>query len=256
MNEAVSVDIRGHVAVLTFRNPPFNHATVGLLRAIADELDRLDADSSVRAILLLSDGKSFCAGADLAAPNGFGAAGTDPLREFYDQAIRIFASGKPIVAAIQGAAVGAGLGLAVAADFRVAAPEARFTANFVKLGFHPGFGLTYTLPRLVGHQRAAEMFLTGARYRPEQVAGWGLVDRIADSGRLVETAHVFASEIAENAPLALQATRRTMRAGMLEQVTAALVHEHREQTVLRATEDHAEGVRAVAERRAGNFTGR
>lgn len=256
MTEHLDVQILGNTGLLLFQHPPHNHATVGLLRLLGDALNRLDSTPQVRAIVIASEGKAFCAGADLVSPDGFGATGDDPLREFYDQVIRIFASRKPIVAAIQGAAIGAGLGLAVAADFRVATPEARFSANFAKLGFHPGFGLTCTLPRVIGHQRATQMFLTAGRYKADEVAGWGLVDRMASIGTLRETALAFAGEIAENAPLSLLATRATMRGNLVEQVRTALAHEHREQSLLRHTEDFAEGLRAVAERRPGNFAGR
>ena len=252
----VDVSIDGHVALLVFRNPPNNFATVGLLRLIGEALARLDADPQVCAIVLAAEGKPFCAGADLVSPGGFGSASADPLRDFYDQALRIFACRKPVVAAVQGAAVGAGLGLAVAADFRVAAPAARFAANFVKLGFHPGFGLTCTLPRLIGLQRATEMFLTGERYKAEDVAAWGLVDRVADAADLRAAALAFAREIAVNAPLSLLATRATLRGDLIEQVRAALNHEYSEQRKLENTEDFAEGVRAVTERRPGNFVGR
>ncbi|MFT3929189.1 MAG: enoyl-CoA hydratase/isomerase family protein [Spongiibacteraceae bacterium] len=256
MNERLDVTIHGHVAQLVFQNPPNNFATVGLLRLIADALEKLDADAQIRAIVLASEGKPFCAGADLVSPNGFGAQGSDPLREFYDQALRIFAARKPIIAAVQGAAIGAGLGLVVAADFRVASVEARFSANFTKLGFHPGFGLTCTLPRIIGQQRAAEMFLTAERYKAEDVAAWGLVDRIVDARNLRESALAFANEIAVNAPLSLLATRATLRGNLVEQVRATLVHEHAEQIKLQPTEDFAEGIRAVGERRPGNFVGR
>ena len=256
MNERVDVQSHGHVRLLTFGNPPQNFATVRLLREIADRLDVLDADPQVRAIVIASEGKAFCAGADLVSPNGFGAAGDDPLAEFYAQAIRMFASRKPLIAAVQGAAIGAGLGLALAADFRVATAEARFSANFVKLGFHPGFGLTHTLPRAIGQQRATEMFLTGGRYKTEDVAGWGLVDRVAPSDALTQTALAFANEVAENAPLALLATRETLRAGLVDAVRAALVREHQEQLKLKRTDDFAEGVRAMTERRPGQFKGR
>ena len=256
MNEQLNVEIHNHVALLVFKNSPNNFATVGLLRLIADALEKLDADAQVRAIVLASEGKPFCAGADLVSPNGFGAQGGDPLREFYDQALRIFSSRKPIIAAVQGAAIGAGLGLAVAADFRVASIEARFSANFVKLGFHPGFGLTCTLPRLIGQQRAAEMFLTAERYKADDVVAWGLVDRIGDSENLREAALAFAHEIAVNAPLSLLATRATLRCNLVEQVRATLMHEHREQLKLQNTEDFAEGIRAVTERRTGKFVGR
>ena len=256
MNEQLDVQIQGSVALLVFQNPPNNFATVSLLRLIADALEKLDAEPQVRAIVLASEGKPFCAGADLASPNGFGAQGDDPLREFYDQALRIFACRKPIIAAIQGAAIGAGLGLAVAADFRVATPEARFSANFTKLGFHPGFGLTCTLPRVIGPQRAAEMFLTAGRYKAEEVVAWGLVDRMTSTDNLRETALAFAGEIAENAPLSLLATRATLRGNLAEQVKMTLVHEHREQLKLQPTEDFVEGIRAMTERRPGKFVGR
>ncbi|WP_317928957.1 enoyl-CoA hydratase/isomerase family protein [Halioxenophilus sp. WMMB6] len=255
MSEQIDVEVLGHIAKITFQNPPLNFATVSLLRGIADALESLAADDDVRCVVLTSATDLFCAGADLASPNGFGAEGSDPLREFYDQAIRIFASPKPVVAAIGGAAIGAGLGLAVAADFRVATANARFAANFVKLGFHPGFGLTHTLPRLIGQQRAAEMFLTSDRYKTEEVAPWGLVDRIAEDGTLLDNAMAFAESIAVNAPLSILATRATLRKTLVQEVTETLLHEHAEQLKLQVTEDFAEGVRAVNERRPGNFKG-
>ena len=258
MNANVTVRREGAVAEIVFANPPNNHANVGMLRSLAETLEALDRETAIRAVVLASDGKPFCAGADLVQTEGggVGGSGADPIREFYDQALRLFATEKPIVAAIQGAAVGAGLGLAVAADFRVAAPEARFAANFTKLGYHPGFGLTCTLPRVVGHQRAALMFMTGRRFKPEEVLPWGLVDEIVEAGALRAAARRLAAEIAENAPLATFATRKTLREGLLQQVTAVLVHEHAQQARLRQTEDYAEGVRSVNERRPGNFVGR
>ena len=169
--------------------------------------------------------------------------------------MRLFSAKKPIVAAVQGAAVGAGLGLALVADFRVAAPEARFAANFVKLGFHPGFGITYTLPRLIGEQKAALMCLTGRRIKGEEALAWGLVDELVPLEELRDAALALAREIAENAPLAVQATRATLRAGLAAAVKAQTDHELIEQTALRKTADFAEGVRAVAERRPGKFIG-
>ncbi len=256
MKEQVEVEIHGHVALLQFGNAPHNYATIALMRLIADRLDELGRDMQIRAIVLAAQGKTFCAGADLVSANGFGGATSDPLREFYDQVLRVYAAPKPIVAAVQGAALGAGLGLAVAADFRVVAPEARFAANFTKLGFHPGFGLTHTLPRLLGPARAAEMFMTARRYSADECAGWGLYERMVDADKLRASALQFAAAIAENAPLALLATRATLRAGLQEQVTAAIAEEHRQQLLLQPSEDFAEGIRAVSERRPGNFRGR
>jgi enoyl-CoA hydratase/carnithine racemase len=254
--EHISVEQAGHVAVVTFARPPANFASVELLRGLADALERIDADARSRAVVLQAEGKVFCAGADLANPAGVGGSGMESIRALYDQALRIFACATPIVAAVQGAAIGAGLGLALTADFRVAAPEARFSANFVKLGFHPGFGLTHTLPRLVGQQRAGLILMSGRRFKPEEALAWGLVDEIAPAAELRAAALRLAEEIAENAPLAVAATRQTLRGGLVEAIAAAMLREHAEQTKLRDTADYAEGLRAVAERRPGNFTGR
>src|SRR5580704_12581342 len=159
----------GHVAVLTIDRPPHNHVSIELMRDLADALVLVDAERDLRVSVIAAAGKSFCAGADLAAPSGVGGG----VNQLYIEAVRLFSAKKPIVAAVQGAAVGAGLGLALVADFRVAAPEARFTSNFVKLGFHPGFGVTYTLPRLIGEQKAALMCLTGRRVNGEEAVAWG-----------------------------------------------------------------------------------
>jgi enoyl-CoA hydratase/carnithine racemase len=216
----------------------------------------VDAEPQARAIVLQTEGKTFSGGADFASPTDQVASGMAGVNALYDQAVRLFSVATPIVAAVQGSAVGAGLGLALVADFRIAAPEARFGANFVKLSFHPGFGLTHTLPRLVGQQRAALMFLTGRRIKAEEGLGWGLVDQVVPMDELRGTALALAKEIAENAPLAVAATRKTLRAQLAADVRAQTDIEHREQAILRATEDFAEGVRSVAERRPGNFAGR
>ncbi|CAN5784541.1 enoyl-CoA hydratase/isomerase family protein [soil metagenome] len=245
----------GHVATVEIDRPPFNHVSVELMKDLADALEILDGDGKTRAVVLCSAGKAFCAGADLVASDGIAGSGMGGIGSLYDQAVRLYSVETPIVVAVQGAAVGAGLGLALVGDFRVAAPEARFTANFVKLGFHPGFGLTHTLPRLIGQHRANLMFLTGRRVKPEDGLAWGLVDEIAPLADLRAAAGRLAQEIAENAPLAVVATRKTLRADLAAAVRAQTMHEHEQQTLLRATDDYAEGVKAVSERRVGNFTG-
>jgi enoyl-CoA hydratase/carnithine racemase len=126
----------------------------------------------------------------------------------------------------------------------------------VKLGIHPGFGLTHTLPRLIGQQKAALMFYTGRRITGEEAVAWGLADILADADRLRAVAAELAFEIAEGAPLALLSTRATMRHGLAEAVEAQTDHEAKEQSSLFRTEDHREGVKAVAERRPGRFVGR
>ncbi|WP_374470857.1 enoyl-CoA hydratase/isomerase family protein [Phenylobacterium sp.] len=254
--ENITATSDGQVAVVTIDRPPTNFVSVELIEHLAEALEAADASDRARCIVLQAEGKAFCAGADLARSDDRVAIGMDGVSALYQQAARLFAVETPIVAAVQGAAVGAGLGLAVACDFRIAAPEARFAANFVKLGFHPGFALTHTLPRLIGEQKAHLMFLTGRRIRAEEALAWGLVDEVVPAEALRGAAMTLAREIAENAPLAVVATRKTSRAGLLEAARAQMALEHREQTILRATDDFAEGVRAVNERRAGNFVGR
>ena len=251
----VAVATEGHVAVITFDRRPNNHVSVESMRDLADALVDIDATTDLRVSVLTTAGKVFCAGADLVSPSGIGGTGMQGINPLYVEAVRLFSARKPIVAAVQGAAVGAGLGLALVADFRVAAPEARFTANFVKLGFHPGFGITYTLPRLIGQQRAALLCLTGRRVTGEQAMEMGLADVLAPLDELQATAMRLAQEIAENAPLAVQSTRATFRQGIADAVKAQTDHELIEQSWLRKTKDFAEGVKAVGERRAGNFVG-
>lgn len=246
----------GHVAILTFARPPHNFADLALMEAIGAAFAAADADPDVRAIVLQSDGRIFCAGADLARDNPVEKdqpAGT--RNPFYVAAARLYAVKTPVVAAIQGAAVGAGLGLALVADFRVAAPEARFVANFVALGFHPGFGISAVLERVIGRQRSLLMNLTARRIKAEQAADWGLVDVLVPADRLRAEALALAQEIAAGAPLAVQSTRQTLRGDLFALVERQTDHELAEQAWLQKTADFAEGVRAVNERRPGLFIG-
>lgn len=238
-----------HVAEVVFSRPPNNFFDIGLVAAIADALDELAA-TSCRAVVLASEGKHFCAGASL-QPGGNGQS----ANALYEQAMRIFEQPLPLVAAVQGSATGGGAGLALAADFRVAAATSRFWINFSRLGFHPGFGLSVTLPRLVGPQRAQEIFYTGRKVAGDEALAIGLCDRVAEPERVRAEAHELAAEIAASAPLAVRAIRATLRGALLEEVRAMVEHEASEQARLRSTADWAEGVAAVAERREPNFRG-
>jgi enoyl-CoA hydratase/carnithine racemase len=252
----VKVAMDGHVAVVTLDRPPHNFVSVDFMRDLADACHAVDENPAARAILLQAEGKSFSAGADFASPNDSVASGMEGINALYVEAVRLYSVAKPIVAAVQGAAVGAGLGLALVADFRVASPEARFAANFVKLGFHPGFGISLALPRLIGEQRAALMMLTGRRIKAEEGLPWGLVDEVVPADQLRAAALKLAAEIAEAAPLAVIETRKTLRADLAQAIKARTDIEHVRQAALRATEDFQEGIRSVAERRPGNFQGR
>ena len=161
-----------YVATVEIRRPPNNFFDRALLASMVEAFDELSKDEHCRAIVLCSEGRHFCAGVDVSSPP---PSKDKEAGHLYDEAVKLFANPTPVVAAIQGAAVGGGLGLALMADFRVASPEARFSANFARLGFHHGFGLTVTLPRLIGQQRAAEMLYTGQRVKKRRSAAhWAL----------------------------------------------------------------------------------
>lgn len=250
----VSVDVHDDfVATVELHRPPNNHFDIELIRSLAEAFEALDRELSCRAIVLCSEGRHFCAGADFSGRAGPIGDGSGHL---YDEAVRLFGARTPVVAAVQGAAVGGGLGLAMAADFRVASPEARFVANFAQLGFHHGFALTATLPAVVGQQHALELLLTGRRLPGEEALRIGLCDRLVPADRLRDEARSLAAEIAASAPLAVRSIRDTMRDDLLGRVRRALDRERAEQDRLRVTEDFGEGVRAMAERRPPRFTGR
>lgn len=246
----------GFVASVEIRRPPDNYFDTALVADLAAAFEALDTDPRCRAIVLCSEGKNFCAGAKLAgatpAPAGGGAAAP---RHLYDEAVRLFRTQTPVVAAVQGAAIGGGLGLALMPDFRVAAPEARFAANFARLGIHHGFGLSVTLPELVGRQRAMDLLYTGKRIRAEAALAIGLCDEIAPLSELRAAATARAREIAKSAPLAVRSIRATLRAGLADRIRAATDREQAEQERLFATADFQEGVRAMGERRDPDFRG-
>lgn len=257
----IAVDRAGHVATIEIRRPPHNFFDITLIRQIADACEALDQDAACRAIVLAAQGTAFCAGAKL----GDGADVQDLLvkkrqagqtAHLYIEAVRLFRTQKPIVGAIHGAAVGGGLGLALVPDLRIACPETRFVANFTKLGFHPGFGLTVTLPELIGPSRAAMMFYTSRRITGDEAYRIGLADALVPQADVRAAAQTLAAEIAECSPLGVVATRATLRAGLADRIRAATDHELEVQMRLRQTADFKEGVNAVNERRPAKFVGR
>ena len=239
------------VATIELAKPPNNFFSMDLIGGVAEALEHLDTDERCRSVVLCAEGKHFCAGAD------FSTGDTHfTTEDLYAAAVRIFRTAKPIVAAIQGAAIGGGLGLALSADFRIASPEARFSANFARLGFHQGFGLSVTLPRLVGTQAAAELLYTGRRIDGEEAVSLGMADRLSPLDDLRSSAHSLAREIALSAPLAVQSIRKTLRGSLADEVAVATDHEGREQAWLRDTSDFREGTAAMTERREPRFTGK
>ncbi|HEV2033196.1 MAG TPA: enoyl-CoA hydratase-related protein [Candidatus Dormibacteraeota bacterium] len=246
------------VALVEIHRPPNNYFDIALIRSLADALEGLDSGGSCRAVVLCSEGKHFCAGAEFTGRRGLAenVGGGGKEGHLYEEALRLFVTKTPIVAAVQGAAIGGGLGLAMACDFRVASPAARFVANFARLGFHHGFGLTITLPEAIGRQRALEMLYTAQRVPGDEALRIGLCDRLAPAESLREAAHGLAAEIAASAPLAVRSIRETMRGDLADRVRAGAVRELAEQKRLGLTDDFKEGVQATAERRPPHFTGR
>ena len=252
----VGLSFDGPVATVEIRRPPHNFFDVPLIQHLADAFEDLEADRRCHAIVLAAQGTAFCAGADFsnrdATPPHRSPRAVNPI---YAEALRMFACRKPVVAAVHGPAVGGGLGVALVADFRVTCAEARFSANFNRLGFHPGFGLSVTLPRLVGVQKAALLFYTGRRIGGEEAVAIGLADVLVGQDQVRAEAARLAREIAISAPLAVQSTRDTLRGELIAQIRVAVARESTEQNAHFKTADFREGVAAMAVRREPKFTG-
>jgi enoyl-CoA hydratase/carnithine racemase len=249
----IAVSTADHVSIIEITRPPANYFDRQLISEIVDGAAEVHAHGT-RAIVLCSQGKHFCAGANFAQ----GEMDDDRARSselLYREAVRLFDVPVPIIAAVQGSAVGGGLGLACAADFRVAAPSSRFHANFSMLGFHHGFGLSVTLPGIVGPQHAMDLLYTSRRIDGQYAFDIGLVDRLVPDEDLRDEALRWATEIAAAAPLAVQSIRQTLRAPLISQVRAVLDRELAEQRILWATTDSKIGIAANLAREKAVFTG-
>jgi len=246
----VSLALEGYVAVVEIHRPPANYFDAALLSDIVGAITQA-TDLGARAAVLGSEGKHFCAGLD------FGVSGQPDARsltELYGVGRQLLDSPIPVVAAVQGSAVGGGLGLALACDFRVAAPATRFSANFARLGFHQGFGISITLPHAIGGQRALDLLTTGRRVDGNEALQIGLCDRLDEDPRA--GARALADELASSAPLAVAAIRATMRRELLDAFASMVAHERDEQLRLMASDDFAEGIAASLARRSPDFQGR
>jgi 2-(1,2-epoxy-1,2-dihydrophenyl)acetyl-CoA isomerase len=244
-------DAASRVATIRFRRGVNNFFDMDLLDRLASALEGL-GKTDTRAVVLESSGKHFCAGMNFQPSGSLEDSGGPHI---YDEAVpRLFAQPLPLVAVIDGAVIGGGLGLALVADFRVATARARFAANFARIGVSQGFALSATLPRVVGAQHAADILYTGRRISGAEAFDIGLCDRLVEPDAVSREAHSLAADIATSAPLAVASIRRTLRRPMLAEVARALEEERSEQAALRKTDDFREGVRAYAERRVPRFT--
>ncbi|HVW33499.1 MAG TPA: enoyl-CoA hydratase/isomerase family protein [Acidimicrobiia bacterium] len=209
-------------------------------------------------VVLGAAGKHFCAGGDFAVMGESSALGAYRDMEPFHRLARCLATRRALlIAAVQGAAVGAGLGLVLAADMIVAAPDARFGAAFAQAGLVPDTGVLYSLPRRVGVSRAKELVLTGRKLGAEEAQAWGLVTRIAAEGDALAGALALAAEIAAaSPPHAIELGRRLLDQSTEATFDQALVLEQLAQTLCRQTDDYTEAVAALQQRRPAKFTGR
>lgn len=258
---AVLYEVRDRIATITLNRPDNrNSMTDDVLEGLRDAVSQVRVDPDVRCLVVTGSGKSFCAGADFrSGAQRDGESGQLPHeRSFamYSPFLSLLEIEVPIVGALNGHAVGGGLGLAVVCDIRVANREARYGANFVRLGLHPGMATTYLLPRLVGVPRALELLLTGRIISGAEAAEIGLVNYAVDADDVMARSMEIAGEIATAAPIAVRMTKRSIYQNLnWDPVRAARDEAHAQSRTLE-TEDSREGIRALLEKRSPDFHAR
>jgi 2-(1,2-epoxy-1,2-dihydrophenyl)acetyl-CoA isomerase len=257
MSGILQEDRQGAVAVLTLNAPERRNALSMELRlALRERLQALTTDAECRAIVLTGAGGTFCAGGDLTAMRRDDPAGSRARLGIVQDLVRLIAAGpRPVVAAVEGAAFGAGLGLAAAADVMVVDPEAKLSASFVKLGLMPDAGLIWSLPQRIGVARARQMMLDGRVLDGREAAAIGLADQLADAGGALDQALAAAEELARGAPLAQAQIKAAFARGIagLEEVLAM---ERDGQPLMFGSADFDEGLAAFRDRRRPAFSGR
>jgi len=255
---------QGPVVTLTMNEPARRNPLTGN-SAVTDFLaaiDRIHNDSSVRAVIITGAGTAFSSGGDIKdmERQASGAVGGMQIRQEYRTGIQrlplaLFNLEVPTIAAVNGAAIGAGLDLACMCDIRIASEHAKFAESFVKLGIIPGDGGAWLLPRLIGLSRASEMSFTGEVIGAEEAATWGLVSRVVPANQLAAAAKELAQRIAANPPHAVRLTKRLLREAMHTRLDTLLEMAAAFQSLSHQTEDHREAVNAFLEKRAPTFTG-
>jgi enoyl-CoA hydratase/carnithine racemase len=257
--------IDSHVATITLNRPDRLNAISGpMLESLSQALRDADRDRDVRIIVITGAGRGFCAGLDLKdlmAGTGIGSNGADSLANArFDLAnsppIVLHTTDKPVICAINGAAAGYGMDLALGCDIRIASSEAKLAAVFTKRGILPESGGAWLLPRLIGWAKAAEIAFAGRTLSAHEALDAGLVNQVVEPDRLMSTTRELAAEIAQNAPLAVQATKRMMRLGLEETFEANVHHVFLQLLPLFGSKDFREGVKAFIEKRQPEFQGR
>lgn len=250
------------VATLVMNRPErLNALNNELASALNDALARLAGDDTIRVVVITGAGRAFCAGGDLAAI-GKGRQGRETqsleplLRAGMQAVLRMRTMPQPVIAAVNGAAAGAGMNIALAADIRIAAAEATFGQNFSKVGLFPDYGGTYFLPQLVGPAKAAEMFYTGDMIDAKAALSLGIVNHAVPGAQLEAEVRSLAQKIALGPSLAIQAVKKTLFGAEKSRLSEALEHEVQEQIRCYLSEDCSEGIRAFFDKRVPKFQGK
>ncbi|NWG15203.1 MAG: enoyl-CoA hydratase/isomerase family protein [Chloroflexi bacterium] len=258
--ETLLYQVDGAALTITMNRPErLNAMNDTMRRELIAAFSQAADDETVRVVVLTGAGRGFCSGADLAAAmeNGAPVNFGELLRETYNPLVMLMRGlPKPIIAAVNGAAAGAGMSLALACDLRIAAESASFMQAFVKIGLVPDSGSTWLLPRLVGLTRALDLMLTGRRVAADEALSLGLVNAVVPDGRLMETVHETARAFAEAPTRAIGYIKQAVNFALDQNLEAALEKEAELQDLAGATDDHREGVAAFLEKRPPQFTGR
>ncbi len=264
MSEEVLLESEGAVATLTLNRPDrLNAISVPMLDELARQLVELDRDPAVRVIVLTGAGRGFCAGLDLqdaTSGSGIGSPGgakfppTLDLREAPPTVLH--ALDTPTICALNGGAAGYGMDLALGCDIRIASEKAKLAAAFTRRGVVPESGGTWLLPRLVGWAKAAEIIFTGRTLDAPACLELGLVNQVVPQELLMKETMSLAQEIAENAPLAVQASKRMMRMAQNETFDEHVHHVYLQLIPLFQTKDFREGLKSFLEKRKPDFEGR
>src|SRR5207248_10925877 len=250
------------VAVLIMNRPDrLNALNNELTTALNDALGRIAADESVRVVVLTGAGRAFCAGGDLALIGKGRETGQtqslEPLLRAGMQAVlKMRIMPQPVIAAVNGAAAGAGMNIALAADIRIAAEEATFGQNFAKVGLFPDYGGTYFLPQLVGPSKAAELFYTGDMIDAKTAHRLGLVNQVVPAAQLEAEVKTLGQKITQGPSLAIRAVKKALFASQENELAQALDNEVLEQIRCYLSDDCNEGIRAFFEKRHPKFQGR
>ncbi len=260
--ETILYEQEQRILTITLNRPDkLNAFTDTMLDELAAAFKQAEADSGVRAVVLTGAGRGFCPGQDLAfaVQNGAGGNGfsySSHLRAHYDPLILgMQAFPKPIIAAINGVAAGAGMSLALACDLRIAAETASFIQAFVKVGLVPDSGSTWMLPRLIGMTRAMDMMLTGRKVSADEALEWGIVNRVVPNEQLMDVVYALAGELAAAPTKAIGLIKQAVNYAQHSTLAEALYQEAELQDMAGRTTDHAEGVVAFLEKRPAQFKG-